>query len=165
MQVAGILYENGLARLEPKQQYKVIKKSLPDPGFIRFTGHTFAAHARRGLKRSLAQILHVAHGTNETPNHRPISLRELVGKCEEHGIAFCIAGSLSEETKLRFVEDLRADLGVIFGTGLPGTQLFSIPRLGSIYIRQYLDLSDWWEAGRRTPISRPRVCPVPACRL
>ena len=71
VQVAGILYEDGPARLEPKQQHRVIKKSLPDPGFIRFTGHTFAAHARRGLKRYLTHILHVAHGTNETPNHRP----------------------------------------------------------------------------------------------
>jgi hypothetical protein len=147
VQVAGILYENGLARLEPKQQHKVIKKSLPDPGFIRFTGHTFAAQARRGLKRSLAQILHVTHGTNGIPNHHPISLPELVGQCEEHGIAFCIAGSLSEETRLRFVEDLRADLGVIFGTGLPGPQLFFIPRLGSICIRQYKVLENNGSSG------------------
>ena len=48
-----------------------------------------------------------------------------------------MTNDINGEESLKFVEDLKPDLGIVYGTRILKPQLFTIPRLGSINIHKH----------------------------
>jgi peptidoglycan/xylan/chitin deacetylase (PgdA/CDA1 family) len=137
IELAGILYETERPGLPLKRRLRRVKKYLRDADFIRFTAHKFGARAKRGFRKTLTQLLHSAHATQGSPNPPALSLTDLAAECEGGGVAFHLTGDINDEASIKFVSDLKPDLGVIYGTRILKPQLFTVPLLGSINIHKH----------------------------
>lgn len=136
VEVAGVLYETERPPLPLKRRLKRIGKYISDPDFIRFTLHKLGQPVRRISHKTLTRLLHIAHATPKSQNPA-LSLEDLARECEESGVAFRVTNDINGEESLKFVAELKPDLGIVYGTRILKPQLFTIPRLGSINIHKH----------------------------
>jgi peptidoglycan/xylan/chitin deacetylase (PgdA/CDA1 family) len=73
------------------------------------------------------------HAAPRLPPPAPTSLAEL---CAGAGTSYLRTAAVHAPEALRFVAELSADLGVVYGTGILKPALFALPRLGSINVHK-----------------------------
>lgn len=136
-EVAGILYEVERPPLGRKKRIKRAQKYLREQDYIRYVAHNIFARVSGKLGKIPKRLLHLAHGTDGSPNLAYVGLEELVRECAGRGIVFKIVKDVHNDASLEFVKGLRADIGVTFGARILKPQLFSIPLRGSINSHQH----------------------------
>lgn len=137
VEVAGILYEAAPPPLTFRKRIERAQKYMFDSDFILYFANNFSKRITEKLEKVQARLLHLAHGTVRSPNDGPATIEDFVGECEARGIAFKLTKEVHNEASLKFVADLKADIGVTFGARILKPKLFSIPRLGCINSHQH----------------------------
>jgi peptidoglycan/xylan/chitin deacetylase (PgdA/CDA1 family) len=130
--VCGVLYEER-PREAAAQGIRASFRGLLQLGYLRYA-------TREAFRRSLFCLsipLHAAvrflHACPRKPNPPvEVTLNDLGHQLQQHGCELFVTPDAQSSAALAFVERLKADLGVVFGTGLLNASLVKIPRLGSI---------------------------------
>ncbi|HEX2710780.1 MAG TPA: polysaccharide deacetylase family protein [Candidatus Acidoferrales bacterium] len=96
---------------------------------------------RRGLLKGLeglgSMALRFIHACPARPNG-PVEfgLADLIAYCKEQGCTILTTRNLQSPEATQFVRELRADLGIVYGTRTTEPELFALPRHGSILVHK-----------------------------
>lgn len=130
--VRGVLYERPRRR-GAGEQFAEFASNLADPSYYPYA----AAQALRAVSRPLISLggwlLRLAHACPARPNGRSaFGLQDLQRDLQGYGASLCVTDDMHSARALEFVRDLRADLGLLYGTRLLQPELYNLPRLGAI---------------------------------
>lgn len=135
--VCGVLYQEPLPPKRFRRRVASVSRTLPECGYMSYIIARALAHVRRQLARLGHGVLRLAHACPPVRHQASRQARdELVRACESVGCALHIARDIHSVAALEFVRSLHPDLGVVWGTRLLKSELFNLPRLGSINIHR-----------------------------
>ena len=130
--VCGVLYEKR-PRGAAAQRIRAIFRKLPRPGYLRYATREAFRRILFYLSVPIDAIIRFLHACPRKPNPPvEITLGDLGHYLQQHGCELFVTKDAQSSAALAFVERQKADLGVVFGTGLLNPSLLKIPRLGSI---------------------------------
>lgn len=137
VEICGVLYQTARRPKPVRRRLGNLLRNLSDRGYRSY----IVARALHGIAKQVARIAHgclwVAHACPQLPDdaHRD-TREELSSACESIGCPLHITADIHSAEAIGFVRELRADLGVVWGTRLLKPELFNLPRLGSINIHR-----------------------------
>ena len=130
--VCGVLYEKrppGAAA----QGIRATFGKLPQPGYLRYAIREAVRRILFCLSIPIDATIRFLHACPRKPNPAiEVTLSDLGHRLQQHGCELLVTPDAQSPTALAFVERQKADLGVVFDTGLLNSSLVKIPRLGSI---------------------------------
>jgi len=137
VEICGVLYQEARPPKPVRRRLRNLLRNLPDREYRSY----IIACALHGIARQVARVGHaflwVAHACPQLPDEVNRDTREeLSSACESIGCPLHITADIHSAEAIGFVRDLRADLGVVWGTRLLKPELFNLPRLGSINIHR-----------------------------
>jgi len=135
--VAGVLYETERPALSWTRRLRRALRLLHSLQFIAFLGHRIRLGLERLFQAAIDAILRFVHAAPPHPNPPPPSLDAVAAKWRARGVKFAVTSDAHAAASLRFVEDLKAELGLIYATRILKPSLFAIPRRGSINIHKH----------------------------
>ena len=135
--VVGVLYETARPALPRAKRVQRFLRLLGDRQFIRYVGHRVVTAGTACAGRMLDAALRFVHAAPAEPNGPPLSVEALSEQAQADGISFHVTADVHDAASLAFVRELRADLGLIYGTRILKPALFTIPRRGSINIHKH----------------------------
>lgn len=134
--VCGVLYQT-----RPKKtssaRLKAIWGRLSQHGYVRYGIREVVRRSMRimgWLRDRTIRFLHACPPSVSPP--APPSLEDLNKTLQELGVELAVVSNMHSPEALSFVERQKADMGVVFGTGILKRSLFGIPRLGSINLHK-----------------------------
>jgi peptidoglycan/xylan/chitin deacetylase (PgdA/CDA1 family)/folate-dependent phosphoribosylglycinamide formyltransferase PurN len=134
--VCAVLYEKR-PRKTLSTRLRLILSKLSQPDYLDYASREFVRRSMRmgaKLRDCGIRFLHACPPSVAPP--RSTSLDDLTVRLEQLGVELLIVPKMHEPEVLAFVERQKADLGVVFGTGILKRSLFDIPRLGSINLHK-----------------------------
>jgi len=134
--VCGVLYEKKHRKTLP-QRLRLIYSKLSQPGYLGYASREVVRRSMRlssKLRDGAIRFLHACPSSVSPPV--AMSLDDLTESLNQLGIESLVVPNMHCAEALAFVERQRADLGVVFGTGILKRNLFGIPRLGSINLHK-----------------------------
>lgn len=137
VEIAGVLYEARRSKLTRAERISRALRLASDSDFRAFVGHRIRQRVRKSLEELLDVLLRVLHAAPKNPNGAPLALEPIVAQCRAKQIGFHLTQDIHDSTSLQFVRALEPDLGIIYGTRILKSELFSIPREGSINIHKH----------------------------
>lgn len=137
VEICGVLYEHARPPLALKKRIKRAARLLRQKEFLFFLAHQTGLQLQRRFLNLFDRLLRTLHAAPVSPNGTPVTLEELAQDCLARGISFHITNEIHDDESLAFVRELRADLGLIYGTRILKPQLFDLPLKGSINIHQH----------------------------
>lgn len=136
VKVCAVLYEK-----RPKKtlstRLRLILSKLSQPGYLDYTSRELVRRSARigaKLRDRAIRFVHACPPSVAPP--RSTSLDDLTKRLEQFDVELLIVPKMHDPDALAFVERQKADLGVVFGTGILKRSLFAIPRLGSINLHK-----------------------------
>lgn len=135
--VVGVLYETGRPPLARGKRIRRFATLLHDPTFIRYVAHRGVAAVHARAERAFDAVLRFIHAAPHEPNGPPLSLERLIEEWRARGVAFHVTRDLHDAESLAFVHGAHADIGLIYGTRILKSSLFTLPKRGSINIHKH----------------------------
>jgi len=137
VEICGVLYQASRPPKRVRRRLGNLLRNLSDPEYRSY----IIVRALHAIARQVARVGHgllwVAHACPRVPDEANRDTREeLSSVCESIGCPLHLTTDVHSAETIRFVTDLRADLGVVWGTRLLKPELFNLPRLGSINIHR-----------------------------
>lgn len=122
----------------PKARVRGILYQLPPrKGVSTQNGSGLRQGLRKGLEALGSMVLRFIHACPARPNGpTEFRLKDLIGFCKEQGCAVLTTRNLQRPEATQFVRELRADLGIVYGTRTAAPELFALPRHGSILVHK-----------------------------
>ena len=137
VEVAGVLYEARRSKLSRAKRISRALRLASDSDFRAFVGHRFRQRVKTSLEESLGSVLRLVHAAPKNPNGAPLTLESIAAQCCAKQIGFHLTQDIHDSTSLEFIRALDPELGVIYGTRILKSELFSIPVGGSINIHKH----------------------------
>jgi peptidoglycan/xylan/chitin deacetylase (PgdA/CDA1 family) len=135
--VAGVLYETSRPGMTLLRRIRRGVKLLSDRQFIAYLWERGIEAVGRLLQRAIDAALRFIHAAPKSPNEPSRSLDALIAEWQASGVHFHVTPDAHAPDSLRFVDELKADLGVIYATRILKPSLFTVPRRGSINLHKH----------------------------
>jgi peptidoglycan/xylan/chitin deacetylase (PgdA/CDA1 family)/folate-dependent phosphoribosylglycinamide formyltransferase PurN len=131
VQVCGILSERRPGKTLSKRTRDFLR-NVKRPEFVAYAVSKLVRNLANRISSAGTPLLHFLHGGSSDSS----PLLEPIQDLKTRGCVFRITTDYHSEDSLAFVRNLKADLGIVYGTRILKPALFSIPRLGSINIHK-----------------------------